>query len=58
MSTDHTDGRKAPRTPPERQRKIGRQSIAALERIGHTYVANRQREFLERLEAEEKGKQQ
>jgi hypothetical protein len=43
---------KTPRTPHARQVEVVRQSIAALERIGHTYATNRQRVFLARLEAE------
>ena len=43
-----------PRTPRARQIEVIRRNIAALERIGHTYAANKQRELLARLEAEEK----
>ncbi len=48
--TSERDQPKTPRTPPERQIEIVRDSIRALERIGHTYAANKQRELLERLE--------
>ena len=50
-----TPPRRIPRTPPDRQREIIRENIKTLERLGDTYAANRQRELLAWLEAEEKG---
>ncbi len=41
---------RTPRTPRARQLEIIKQNITALERIGHTYAARRQREFLAQLE--------
>ena len=55
---EETNEQRTPHTPRARQLEIMKENIALLERLGHSYAANRQRELLEKLEATQKDKQQ